>query len=197
MLSYKKIINTEYHEPAPCRDIITKNYDFLPHCNAAPQNCAMITYSKIWHKRENLKNDKDKLEGGPLTKQTRTLSPIIFLSLHHILRLSTLAPRRKAVAWLAMLSVLSTRSSMRSPRERMDSTFWTMMDLTALSSFCADVKASEVPPAVVPGGALLYESMSAPIVGPKVPWREWGMGSGSEVEVLGMEVNFFFFGGCK
>ena len=47
---------------------------------------------------------------------------------------TVLAPRLNAVAWLAMLSVLSTNGSIRSPRDRICSTFCTMMSFTCASS---------------------------------------------------------------
>jgi hypothetical protein len=116
-----------------------------------------------------------------LTSAATPLSASTRVFFHHIWRRAARAPRRNAVAWPAIASVLSTRSSMRSPRERICSTFWTMMSRTCASSACARPSSS-------PGGAVLYSDTSAPIAGPNEPCRLYAGGLAEEEE--GSVVNY-------
>ena len=110
-----------------------------------------------------------------LTTATTALKAKIRVFFHHICLLTVLAPRLKAVAWLAMLSVLSTSNSMRSPRLRICSTFWTMMSFTWASWFWAFASSSE-------GGLVLYVCMSCEMTGENDPWRPYAGVSAREPE---------------
>lgn len=123
----------------------------------------------------------DHYQQNPLTKPTRIDRPSVFLSFHHICLLTVRAPLRKAVAWPAMTSVLSTNRSILSPLLRICSTFWTMMSFTWFNSFCARVSWSE-------GGAVLYVCINADIVGPKYPCSPRG-GSSCVDDEEGAEMN--------
>ncbi len=119
-----------------------------------------------------------------LTRATTMLSARIRVFFHHMLRRTVLAPLLKAVAWLAIVSVLSTKSSIRSPLDRICSTFWTMMSFTCASSVCARESSSV-------GGLELYCVMSCAMTGPKEPCREYAGGSEiDEEDAEGAEVNF-------
>ena len=94
----------------------------------APQNCATMIQMRTYGTAINEGNTEGYDEA--LTTATTALKAKIRVFFHHICLLTVLAPRLKAVVWLAMLSVLSTSNSMRSPRLRICSTFWTMMSFT-------------------------------------------------------------------
>lgn len=68
-----------------------------------------------------------------LTRPTTPVKAMIRTFLHHCCLRTDLAPRRKAYACPASVSVLSTSRSRRSPRCRIESIFWTMMSLLRVS----------------------------------------------------------------
>ena len=144
-----------------------------PHwLRPAPQNCASMIHRITYNKHQCVATKKN---GTLLTTPTATLRSIIFWFLQNCCLLTVRAPLLNAVAWCAMLSVLSTNNSILSPRLRICSTFWTMMSLTWESSPFARSISSR-------GGAVLYEFMRRAITGPKVPWRPWTGTSESEEE---------------
>ena len=69
-----------------------------------------------------------------LTTTTSALKAIIRVFFHHIFRLRTWLRFRKALDWALRLSVLSSKSSIRSPLFKISPTFLIMISLTLASS---------------------------------------------------------------
>lgn len=81
--------------------------------------------------------------GSRLTKAQKPASAVILVFFHHMLLLRPFALLLNAKLWLAASPVLSMRSSILSPRERICSTFCVMISLTAPSSAWAALTGSD------------------------------------------------------
>jgi hypothetical protein len=74
-----------------------------------------------------------RVRAGPLTTPTTPDKAMILTLRHHCCLLTDRAPRLKAYACPASVSVLSTSKSKRSPLCKIESMFWTMISLLSIS----------------------------------------------------------------